>query len=265
MLTQEKLPELQRGRHGRAQTWIRRLWTALETSEGRRLTNQELSTYLNISDTALSDWVGGKTELNQIEAVLKLCERLSRAGSIDLLRQNLRAFPTLNSQELAHDPATVDRIRKLLLKPFGLTFVLGGSATQRTFLLGAIGNSYRQASPTSSCLAGWDIHAPSWFVPLPGLLYLNSEHTEPGLLREEAVRQHLIMSNGLWGRYASHRRHLMNLASKRHVVVADALTASLLREHTGSERASLHVLEIGGEIHRRDSRRMPEMRSDGIG
>ncbi len=51
----------------RTQLLIRRLWTALEAIEGRRFTNQELSTYLHLSDSALSDWAARRVHLRQAQ------------------------------------------------------------------------------------------------------------------------------------------------------------------------------------------------------
>src|SRR5579859_1985778 len=167
----------------RAQVLIRRLWTALETNEGRRVTIQELSTYMNLSDSALSDWVTGKSELYQIEAILRLCERLEHSQSANLFLQHLRTYPTLRSPDLAHDPAMIDRLRTLLSRRTGLIFIVGGNSSQRTLLIGVLGNSYLKEGNGRRSLAGWDVHEPSWFVPLPGVLYLPHSMKEPPNLR----------------------------------------------------------------------------------
>jgi len=250
MFTPKKPHGQQEGDRRRAEVFVRRLWTAIETKEGRGLTNQELSAYLNMSETALSDWVTGKTELNQIEAVLRLCERLGFTGSVELLRQPLRSFPTLNSGELSHDPDTVDCIRKLLLKTVGITLIVGGNSSQRTFLIGAIGNSYRETNSKSRLLVGWDIHTPSWFVPLPGVLYLNGEHPQPGMLMKEAVRNYLIVSNGLWEKSGSHRAHIINLSRSNHVVVASSWSTSDFRRESLPAPLRSHVLEIGKDCEK---------------
>lgn len=235
---------------GRANILIRRLWTALETREGRRFTNRELSEYLNISDSALSDWITGKTDLNQVEAVLKLCERLQQPKSTELFNQHLRVFPTLASPELAHDPAIIDSLRSLLARPKGLTVIVGGNATQRTFLLTAVGHSYLDERGTPRSLAGWDAHAASWFVPLPGLLYLAGARCAPQALRVNGLPQCLLLSNGLWSRFSQHRVHLSRCALTQHVIVADVLDVQRLRAEIMEVETTLDVIVITGDDHR---------------
>lgn len=244
--------DIQDRRPSRAQLLIRRLWTALETKEGRSLTNQELSTYLNLSDSALSDWAGGRTELNQIEAVLRMCERLGPAGFAEIFQQHLRVYPTLRSTELAHDPASVALLRTLSNKPSGLSFILGGNPTQRTCLFCALANSFLEEGGGSRVLVGWDVHPASWFVPLPGLLYLRDNNVEPPMLRVDGLPNRLILSNGLWARFKKHRSHLIHCAIDHHVVVADALDAGRLPEQIADVNLPVNIIKIGDNPHRLD-------------
>lgn len=235
---------------GRARVLIRRLWTALETREGRRFTNKELSEYLNISDSALSDWVTGKTDLNQVEAMLKLCERLQQPKSAELFNQHLRVFPTLASPELAHDPAIIDSLRSIFARPKGLTFIVGGNATQRTFLFTALGHAYLEERIGPRSLAGWDAHTASWFVPLPGLLYLAGARCDPQTLRVNGVPQSLLFSNGLWSRFSQHRVHLSRCALTQHVIVADVIDVQRLRAEIMERETPLDLIAITGDDHR---------------
>jgi DNA-binding Xre family transcriptional regulator len=221
----------------------------LETVEGRRITTQELSEFWQISDTALSDWSTGKTNLYQIEGLLKLCERVDRCWLNDLFHQHLLAFPTLRSPELAHDPGICCRLKSLLQETIGITCIIGGGGdTLRTFLFCALGHSYLQSGAPRS-VVGWDMHPPPhWFVPIPGILYLRGNEHQPGALQEDGV-QGLVMSNGLW-RFAQHRTHLIHLSRRRHVVVADALLVEQLRADVNDTRIPFRVLELGGELDR---------------
>lgn len=238
-----------RKKTSRAQLLIRRLWSALETDEGRRLPSHEVSALLNLSDSSLSDWTVGKTELNQIEAVLRLCERLGHDRCFALFRQHLRLFPTLRSPELTHDPATADLLRQLLFQTKGLTFVFGSNDTRRTFVLTAMGRSYLEERTVSRALIGWDVHPASWFVPLPGVMYLKDSQVEPQPLGGEGHQQQLILSNGLWQRFEKHRAHLKRLALARHVIVADALIIESLSAELKGLQTSVHVLEVTGDAH----------------
>jgi hypothetical protein len=238
------------GKNSRPQLLIRRLWSALETVEGRRLTSQEMSRCLNLSDSAWSEWILGKTELNQIEAFLRLCERLGHSGCVELLRPHLRVFPTLRSPELAHDPASVDILRTLLRKPAGMTFIVGGSETQRTFLFTAFGHSYLGADTACHSLAGWDTHVATWFVPVPGLFYQHDGRCEPLKLRLEALQHSLILSNGLWKRSQEHRTNLVQCALSCHVIVADGLDLQGLRLQLHGKRIPVDVVEVAGDAPR---------------
>lgn len=242
--------ELPTRKNTRAQTLIRRLWTALETHEGRRITNQELSAYLNLPDSALSDWVVGKTELYQIEALLKFCERLEHSSCVELFRQHLRVYPTLRSPELAHDPAIAGRLRALLSQSAGFCLITGGTSSQRTFLLTALGHSYLEEGLESRSLVGWDIHEPSWFVPLPGVLYLPDERCEPLKFRVESIQRALILSNGLWECFGHHRAHLMRCASTHHVIVAAAVGADHFLQEMRNAKVPLHAIHITGGADR---------------
>jgi len=240
------------GDPARAQLLIRRLWSALEAIEGRRVTNQELGDCLPLSDTALGDWTSGTTNLYQIEALLNLSECRNHHWCATLFRQHLRVFPSLSSPQLSEDPVTVGRLRILLRQASGLTFICGGNDTQRTFCFAALGHTYANGMGPSQAVAGWDIHATDWLVPVPGLLYFgNSERATPGLLREEGLPG-LIMSNGLWERFPSHRSHLLKLSRVRHVVVAEAVPMTLdrLRSETQATAIPLHVLEIASGADR---------------
>jgi hypothetical protein len=236
--------QLRKGRISRTHLLIRQLWSALETVEGRRLTTDELSGHLNLSDSALSEWILGKTDLNQIEAFVRLCERVGSPTCFDLLRQHLRVFPTLRSPELAHDPASVDLLRSLLQKPSGLTLIVGGE-THRTFLFNAMAHSYLAANTECHSLPGWDVHSPSWFVPVPGLLY--NVQCEPFRLMLDPLRHTLVLSNGFWQRYQEHRNYLIECARSHHVIVADGLSPQTVSEHLSKTRIPVNIIQVTGD------------------
>jgi DNA-binding Xre family transcriptional regulator len=233
-----------RSRSGRAQTLIRRLWTTLETKSGRRIGIQELSEWLNLSDSTVSDWMNGKTELNQIESLLRLCERLSNSN--DLLGQHLRRFPTIDSPELVHDPAASELLRELFTKKSGVTFIVGGNETQRTFLITAIGHSYLSEHPGES-VAGWDVHTPSWFVPLVGVYYSCESNWESRLSRVAGIPNCLIISNGLWQNKPSHREYIMKCAAKHHIIATDYTEAPDVSLSAEEKLPALQRIVVAGD------------------
>lgn len=194
--------------------------------------------------------MAGKTELNQIEALLRLSERLEHSTSADLLLRHLRMFPTLDSPALSHDPATMHRLRKLLHQSPNLTLLSGGNSTDRTFLITALANAYLQEGNPSRSVVGWDLHTASWFVPLPGVQYLPDDVSEPHTLRAPGVPLQLIVSNGLWERFSRHRAHLMNCALTNHVIVADGLNGQRWRREVENTQIRLSCVEIVGDSHR---------------
>lgn len=208
----------------RARLFIHQLWSAIEHLENREVSQRELGRYLSLSQPSPSDWTHGNTALHQVEVVLRLLERLPRRWRRELLKAFLREHPSLQGPELAHEPATPGRLRTLLKKARGLTFVLGATVSERTWILTALGHAYAASGP----VVGWDARPADWFVPVPGIRYA-CDPTVPVTADESTDRaafhlaRTLQMSNGLWLRFPEHRAGLRAAARTRQVIVAETL------------------------------------------
>ena len=83
----------------------------------------------------------------------------------------------------------------------GITFMLGASDDARTYVLTAVGNSLA----AELAIAGFDLHPPHNFVPVPGVQYPNQVPTSREIktvmtkfTAQSCVRADLIVLNGVW-------------------------------------------------------------------
>jgi hypothetical protein len=208
----------------RARLLIQQLWSAVELLENREVSRRELSRYLGLSESSLGDWLQGDTVLHQVEALLRLLERVPGRWRREVFRAFLREHPTLYAPELSHEPATPERLRALLKKPRGLTLVVGATVSERTWLLTALGHAYAASGP----VVGWAAQPADWLVPVPGVRYDGDQmFAVNDVPRADSIPARdvraLQLSNGLWRRFPEHRAQLSSAARTRHVIVADAL------------------------------------------
>jgi hypothetical protein len=199
-------------------------WSLLQADEHRRLDQKTVAAYCGLSETTLANWTAGATELTQLEALLKLLERLPEAGRRCLIDGLLRAYPTSDSPRFAHDPVATEGLQALLEQRWGVSFIQSASDFLRSIVLNALAYSATRIGSALRPVAGLDSHNEDSFVPVPGVIYLG--HTADPKEQHKKIRAHwplpqaghLVFINGLWSALPE---QLLACAEKRHVLVAD--------------------------------------------
>ena len=227
-------------------------WSLLQSIEHRRLDQKAIAQYCGLTETTFSNWTAGATELTQIEALLRLLERLPETARSDFLTSFLRVCPTLDSPALAHDPIAVHGLRSLLYEKQGLTFIQAERDFLRSFVLGALGQSATRSGSALRLVAGLDVNGEDAFVPVPGVVYFrhpsNSSEIQ-GLIRAHwplAQTGHLVLINGLWCEFPNFQQQLLAAAETRHVAIADDthFDPHTLRRRLGSSRIPGRLLSV---------------------
>jgi hypothetical protein len=252
-MANERIPSKSRSELGsRAVKLVLSSWSLLETSEHRPLRQKTIASYCGLTETALSNWTVGDTELSQLEALLKLLERLPEAGRVSLISSVLRVYPTLESPVLAHDPLAVDRLRSLLKRTRGVAFIQGERDYARSYLWSALGDAAARVGSSLRPIAGLDFHADSALVPVPGVVYLGDPPDQAEL--RQRVRAswppdasgHLVMLNRVWLELPQFQSEILAMAEARHVILADNthFDSSSLRRTLGAAKIPALLLSV---------------------
>ena len=250
----ENEPRASKGRIDPTSRGIRLLlagWAAVQALERRTLDRKSFASYCGIGETAFSNWTVGGTELTQLEAVLRLFERIPHDSRVCLLDGLLRVYPTLDAPALAHDPLAVDRLRRLSQRDCGLTLIQGKDFS-RSFLSGALGHTACRLGSSIRPIAGFDVHSEAAIVPVPGVTYLDYPQTI-GDLRER-VRAHwppnggrrVLLLNGIFSALPELQNQIFAASEKRHVILADETTfdPSSIRQSMGESKARVTILSV---------------------
>lgn len=156
--------------------FIRRLKEMIETAEcgpGQKLQQKQMAELLGMPKSTLHDWLEGQMP-EQIQALICGFERLSETERRTLLRDFCRDCPRVDHPAIVHDPNAVTRLKEILERPTGLTWICGPSRRHRTFILNALGNASRLNAP-SQRIVGFDTKPPRIFAPVPGVWYSRQE------------------------------------------------------------------------------------------
>lgn len=184
----------------RANLLFRRLHLAAQEARGSSLTYEELFELTGEPKSTLSRWLNGEGQPSS-EALLRLLELIPDQLHREIMDRPpfRRMFPRLEHPWLAHDPAAISHMRTILSRPSGLTVIRGDQESWVTFTITAMGHASAILEP-GRCIVGLDIHAPDWFVPVPGVMYLENQ------LNPERVRKELDL---FWSKVASSRGSLV--------------------------------------------------------
>jgi transcriptional regulator with XRE-family HTH domain len=222
---------------------------AMELSQGRGISQNELAEYLGISPATLVNWFSCSTRLTQVEAALRILERLPISLRNELLAKVLRVFPTIESPAFAHLPTVVSRLRSLLEQRAGLA-VIRGSDSLRTLLFTALGHSICEASPRHNSVQGIDIHTPDWFVPVPGISYVTrpvkgSQRHDLNSIRPRQMHAGVLMLNGVVSLMPEWQGRAFSLLNTQHVIIADEVDWKKELQKMGAKsNAPIHILDI---------------------
>ena len=139
----------------RGRRLIAALWALAGARRGSPVSQKEMSNYLELSESCLSDWMSREAELKQIDALLRLLELAGEAAWLPELRRHLTVTPALGDAELAFNPVAVSRLRAILKEPVGLTFILGPDESARAWVFAALGHACAELAPQSGRVVAW--------------------------------------------------------------------------------------------------------------
>ena len=203
-----------------------RIGAAVGASRGYSLTNIELARLIGRSESTASSWFGVYSQPHLV-SWLCLLEHLPPPDRHRVVDELCRDLPLLDHPRLRHNPVTVGALKDLLAQSAGLTFVSGGTDSQRTFLLTALGHTFCRVDRRHRTPAGLDLNEPSWFVPIETLMYGRNSHRPAQSV--EAIRgvwpdlrtsrNPLILLNGVWSAAPELRQDIVQLGVKKHVIV----------------------------------------------
>lgn len=238
MIKIDKSPEESEPTVKRVTHLLRSLAGSLGGRGGRVATYVDMEQWTGVPQGTLTDWFGNRGRPTA-DFLLQLLERLAepaRHGTIDLA---CKTFPKLEGKRLVCDATTISQLKTIACQMNGLTFITGTEATDeaRTYLLTALGNTFLDHTERPRRISGIDAHKPDWFVPLPGVNYLQNR-MNPAHLREAvqelwpdicAGKNHLVVLNRIWSAAPNFQRDIKALANDNNVVVADANVPDLLQ------------------------------------
>jgi len=123
----------------------------------------------------------------------------------------------------------VAALKNMLRQNTGLTLLTGGDAEKRAFLLTALGHAFCRLDPAHRKPAGIDLCEPAKWVPIETLTYLRDPHRPSETLAAIAAvwptlvcTQHpIVLLNGIWALAPKLQPHMLKLANRRQVILAD--------------------------------------------
>lgn len=226
------------GTSDRAAKLLEAAWSAMEANELREVSQSELCRHLGIVPGTLINWTTKATELHQIEAMMRLLERLPDGTRRGLLERFLRLHPTIESSRFAQEPGTVSRLRTLVRQSDGLTFIMGGTDDARTFVITALGHSFQRLYNREGAISGIDVHATDWFVPVFGVAYMAFAAERSKLLDKimgawpRPDHAAALLLNGVWSLLPEKQKEILGWSAHHHVFVADELNCTPRQRRT---------------------------------
>jgi hypothetical protein len=207
---------------------LRHIQPWLRSQRGRVATFAEIGSWTGVPENTVRGWFANQGNPTA-EFLLRLLERSPESLQSGIMDEFCRVWPSLEHPRLSGDRTIVSRLTTLLSQPRGFTYVQGGNDEMRTFLITALGHSFLALTQPPQRVMGLDVHAPDWFVPVPGVVYLENafERDELGRafqlvwsqLRNGATP--LVIFNGLWSVLPELQEKIRVLADRCHLMVAD--------------------------------------------
>ncbi|HZR20049.1 MAG TPA: hypothetical protein VFE51_22385 [Verrucomicrobiae bacterium] len=207
---------------------LRRIQPWLQSQRARVATFAEIEKWTNVPENTIRGWFAGQGNPSA-EFLVGLVERIPDKARLEILDEFSRVYPSLDHARLAGDRTVLSRLTTLLGQSRGFSFIQGGNGELRTFVITALGHSNGALTIPLRRVLGVDVHASDWFVPVPGVVYLNN------LLRSDDLRRAvqpawpqlrngetpLLIFNGLWSVLPELQQKIRALAERCHVLVAD--------------------------------------------
>jgi hypothetical protein len=162
-----------------------------------------------------------------------------------------RCHPTLEHPRLSHDRVKVSCLKTVISKREGITLVQGERESLITFVMTALGHSFRILSTNRREILGLDSHAPDWFVPVAGVTYLeNILHTQrfheefkkawPRMIGSKGA---LLFLNGGWAQLPDFHEKARFLARNCHVMFSEKLRPRPVQ----AGNSSTHIITVSGD------------------
>jgi hypothetical protein len=232
---------------------LRRIQPWLQSQRSRVATFAEIEKWTEVPENTVRGWFANEGNPTA-EFLLRLLERTPNNVQAGILDEFCRVYPILEHPRFSIDRTILSRLATLLSQSRGLTFIQGADDEARTFFITALGHSFFALGQAPRRVQGLDVHACDWFVPVPGVVYLENAF-QPEELRRAVqsawpqVRNDdssLLIFNGLWSAIPEVQTKIRALADRYHVVVADAckFEANQQSGH-GAARTTLITLGSG--------------------
>jgi len=207
---------------------FQRLRFMLVEAFGADLPLRQLGRLTGQSPSTTQHWFGSFGHPHLI-FFLCLLEQLPETKRMELINEFCRDLPLPKHMRLAHDPLAVSMLENLARQKTGLS-IIHGPNFQRTWVATALGNASVRSKGGEALVAGMDVHEPTQFVPVPGMLYFRGLPTAaevqqsimeawPAILDSQSK---LLLLNGVWSLAPGLRRQILEQTRKRHVIIAEA-------------------------------------------
>jgi hypothetical protein len=226
--TTQVSPEYPKPQLKRVSRMLRSIQPWLQGQRARVATFAEIEKWTGVPENTVRGWFAGHGN-PAAEFLISLLERIPPDVQKGILDEFCRVYPTLQHPRLSSDRTVLSRLTTLLSQPRGFTYIQGGSDEARTFLITALGHSFLALTQPPRRALGVDVHAFDWFVPVPGVGYLENL-LQPDELRR-AVQSAwpqlrngdspLVIINGLWSAIPEFQDKIRALVDRCHVLVAD--------------------------------------------
>lgn len=233
---------------------LRCLQPWLQSQRARVATFAELEMWTGTPENTIRGWFASQGNPTA-GFLLSLLERTPEKARLEIVHEFCRVFPALDHPRLAGDRTIVSRLVTLLGQPRGFTYIQGGNEEARTFVITALAHSFWSLTKAPRRVMGLDAHSPDWFVPVPGVVYLNNL-----LRRDELVRAveaawpslrdgegPLLAFNELWSALPDLQGKISELAERCHVLVADGSSIDV-RQPSRRLPARTNVITISAAV-----------------
>jgi hypothetical protein len=212
-----------------AHVLLKDLRIILSKEQREQMTFERLSQMIGISKSTTHHWFEVFPHPHLL-AYMCLLEFLSPEQRHAYIDKHCRVFPSFNHPWLAHAPASIALLGQVMNQSKGLTIISGGSESERTFLLTAMGHAYRRINRQGPTAAGIDMHRPIDFVPVDSFFYIdgtvNSQKIRQAVLilwpRILSSKANIVFFNGLWSSVPSLRQDIVRRAIDSNVIMAEA-------------------------------------------
>jgi hypothetical protein len=240
---------------------------AAERPSGRSLQQKEFGSLIGASKSTIHDWYHGEIPA-PIKIMICALERLSERQRVDLLGRICRPCIRLDHPRLAHNTEFIRWLERVSTHPAGLSFLVGPSASLRSFAMAAIGNTAVRSFALDE-IGGLDLRIPDEWAPIPGVTYVRrmsntADIKNVALQLIDSLDQssaNFIVFNSVWELLPELRRRIAELAETRTVIVGDNYASGL--EGRKPYLAEANIISLGAGPNERIDLRISIRKENG--